>query len=232
MFTFLCVREALNMKNKVDEGGVYFWVFLSFSAKIEHATVDALVLFKCAGLTSSPLPPQYHKTIEAVYSVENSVETLLDLLQRYREKAGDKVAEKGGSIFTKACFLLALLLQDKQRTEVRRHCNKQITRVHKYQYQWYFYTRENANYFAYCIFFRRSKSYPRSWIGSTVFTASLLANTRWTQKEQSSSRRWARWSTGASSFQWRLVNPALHQSMDIPELHNILKVCLYVSRDN
>ncbi|KAM7012169.1 LOW QUALITY PROTEIN: abnormal spindle-like microcephaly-associated protein [Tautogolabrus adspersus] len=58
---------------------------------------------------------KYHKTTEAVYSVENSVETLLDLLQRYREKAGDKVAEKGGSIFTKACFLLALLLQDKHR---------------------------------------------------------------------------------------------------------------------
>ncbi|XP_040896643.1 abnormal spindle-like microcephaly-associated protein isoform X2 [Toxotes jaculatrix] len=58
---------------------------------------------------------KYHKTIQAVYSVENSVETLLDLLQRYREKAGDKVAEKGGSIFTKACFLLALLLQDKHR---------------------------------------------------------------------------------------------------------------------
>lgn len=61
---------------------------------------------------------QYHKTVEAVYLVENSVETLLDLLQRYREKAGDKVAEKGGSIFTKACFLLALLLQDKHRTQV------------------------------------------------------------------------------------------------------------------
>lgn len=58
---------------------------------------------------------KYHKTIEAVYCVDSSVETLLDLLQRYREKAGDKVAEKGGSIFTKACFLLALLLQDKHR---------------------------------------------------------------------------------------------------------------------
>uniref|UniRef100_A0A3Q2P7P5 Abnormal spindle microtubule assembly n=1 Tax=Fundulus heteroclitus TaxID=8078 RepID=A0A3Q2P7P5_FUNHE len=61
---------------------------------------------------------KYHMTIEAVYSVENSLETLLDLLQKYREKAGDKVAEKGGSIFTKACFLLALLLQDKRRAEV------------------------------------------------------------------------------------------------------------------
>lgn len=61
---------------------------------------------------------QYHKTTEAVYSVESSVEILLDLLQRYREKAGDKVAEKGGSIFTKACFLLALLLQDRHRALV------------------------------------------------------------------------------------------------------------------
>ncbi|KAM8874665.1 abnormal spindle-like microcephaly-associated protein isoform 2-T2 [Spinachia spinachia] len=58
---------------------------------------------------------KFHKTIEAVYLVENFVETLLDLLQRYREKAGDKVAEKGGSIFTKACFLLALHLQDEHR---------------------------------------------------------------------------------------------------------------------
>ncbi|XP_027883744.1 abnormal spindle-like microcephaly-associated protein isoform X2 [Xiphophorus couchianus] len=61
---------------------------------------------------------KYHLTIEAVYSVENSLETLLDLLQKYREKAGDKVAEKGGSIFTKACFLLALLLQDERRAQV------------------------------------------------------------------------------------------------------------------
>uniref|UniRef100_A0AAZ1X7F5 Calponin-homology (CH) domain-containing protein n=1 Tax=Oreochromis aureus TaxID=47969 RepID=A0AAZ1X7F5_OREAU len=73
---------------------------------------------------------KYHKTIEAVYSVENSVETLLDLLQRYREKAGDKVAEKGGSIFTKACFLLALLLQDKQRTEEVKKLPKVLDRIH------------------------------------------------------------------------------------------------------
>lgn len=73
-------------------------------------------------MPSSPLDllSQYHKTVEAVYAVENSVETLLDLLQRYREKAGDKVAEKGGSIFTKACFLLALLLQDRGRAAVRK----------------------------------------------------------------------------------------------------------------
>uniref|UniRef100_A0A8C2A8K5 Abnormal spindle microtubule assembly n=1 Tax=Cyprinus carpio TaxID=7962 RepID=A0A8C2A8K5_CYPCA len=64
---------------------------------------------------------KYNRTIDAVYDVDNSVETLLDLLQIYREKAGDKVAEKGGSIFTKACFLLVLLVQDERRAmEVRR----------------------------------------------------------------------------------------------------------------
>ncbi|XP_037105159.1 abnormal spindle-like microcephaly-associated protein [Syngnathus acus] len=60
---------------------------------------------------------KYHKTIKNVYLVENSVETLVDLIQRYRGKAGDKVADKGGSIFTKACFLLILLLQDKSHAE-------------------------------------------------------------------------------------------------------------------
>ncbi|XP_039668150.1 abnormal spindle-like microcephaly-associated protein isoform X2 [Perca fluviatilis] len=73
---------------------------------------------------------KYHKTIEAVYSVENSVDTLLDLLQRYREKAGDKVAEKGGSIFTKACFLLALLLQDKHRAVEVMKRPKVLERIH------------------------------------------------------------------------------------------------------
>ncbi|XP_039984243.1 abnormal spindle-like microcephaly-associated protein isoform X1 [Xiphias gladius] len=72
---------------------------------------------------------KYHKTIEAVYSVENSVETLLDLLQRYREKAGDKVAEKGGGIFTKACFLLALLLQDKHRAAEVMKLPKALDRI-------------------------------------------------------------------------------------------------------
>lgn len=62
--------------------------------------------------------PQYHKTVEAVYAVENSAETLLDLLQRYREKAGCKVTDKGGSIFTKTCFLMAILLQDPRWAQV------------------------------------------------------------------------------------------------------------------
>uniref|UniRef100_A0A3Q3A1B2 Abnormal spindle-like microcephaly-associated protein homolog n=1 Tax=Kryptolebias marmoratus TaxID=37003 RepID=A0A3Q3A1B2_KRYMA len=72
---------------------------------------------------------KYHKTVEAVYSVDSSVEILLDLLQRYREKAGDKVAEKGGSIFTKTCFLLALLLQDKHRAEEVKKIPKALDRL-------------------------------------------------------------------------------------------------------
>ncbi|XP_013979018.1 abnormal spindle-like microcephaly-associated protein [Salmo salar] len=72
---------------------------------------------------------KYDKTIEAVYAVENSVDTLLDLLQIYREKAGDKVADKGGSIFTKACFLLIILLQDKYRALEVRKLSKAVDRL-------------------------------------------------------------------------------------------------------
>uniref|UniRef100_A0A3B1KFX3 Calponin-homology (CH) domain-containing protein n=1 Tax=Astyanax mexicanus TaxID=7994 RepID=A0A3B1KFX3_ASTMX len=63
---------------------------------------------------------KYNKTIDAVYEVPDSVDTLLDLLQIYREKAGDKVADKGGSIFTKACFLLVILVQDERRAIIPR----------------------------------------------------------------------------------------------------------------
>ncbi|XP_073700281.1 abnormal spindle-like microcephaly-associated protein [Garra rufa] len=72
---------------------------------------------------------KYNRTIDAVYDVENSVETLLDLLQIYREKAGDKVADKGGSIFTKACFLLVLLVQDERRAAEVRKLSKVSDRI-------------------------------------------------------------------------------------------------------
>ncbi|XP_051929492.1 abnormal spindle-like microcephaly-associated protein homolog [Hippocampus zosterae] len=72
---------------------------------------------------------KYHKTIEAVYLVENSVETLVSLIQTYREKAGGKVADKGASIFTKACFLLVLLLQDKSHAVEAMNCPKVLERV-------------------------------------------------------------------------------------------------------
>uniref|UniRef100_A0A8D2KU11 Abnormal spindle-like microcephaly-associated protein ASH domain-containing protein n=1 Tax=Varanus komodoensis TaxID=61221 RepID=A0A8D2KU11_VARKO len=61
---------------------------------------------------------KYDRTTQAVYEVGNSIETLLDLLQMYRERAGDKTSEKGGSIFTKTCCLFALLAQDLNRAYV------------------------------------------------------------------------------------------------------------------
>ncbi|XP_057697772.1 abnormal spindle-like microcephaly-associated protein [Corythoichthys intestinalis] len=72
---------------------------------------------------------KYHKTIEAVYAVENSVNILVDLLQTYRGKAGDKVGDKGKDIFTKACFLLVLLLQDKCRAEEVVKCPKILDKI-------------------------------------------------------------------------------------------------------
>uniref|UniRef100_A0A8C3JF02 Calponin-homology (CH) domain-containing protein n=1 Tax=Calidris pygmaea TaxID=425635 RepID=A0A8C3JF02_9CHAR len=62
---------------------------------------------------------KYERTTQAVYEAENSIDTLLDLLQIYRGKAGDKISEKGGSIFTKTCCLLAILSKDSKRALVR-----------------------------------------------------------------------------------------------------------------
>ncbi|NWR28219.1 ASPM protein, partial [Tachuris rubrigastra] len=63
---------------------------------------------------------KYERTTQAVYEAENSIDTLLDLLQMYRGKAGDKVSEKGGSIFTKTCCLLAIISKDSKRAlEIR-----------------------------------------------------------------------------------------------------------------
>ncbi|NXX37153.1 ASPM protein, partial [Nicator chloris] len=63
---------------------------------------------------------KYERTTRAVYEAENSIDTLLDLLQMYRGKAGNKVSEKGGSIFTKTCCLLAILSKDSKRAlEIR-----------------------------------------------------------------------------------------------------------------
>ncbi|NXU52506.1 ASPM protein, partial [Turnix velox] len=63
---------------------------------------------------------KYERTTRAVYEAENSIDTLLDLLQMYRGKAGDRISEKGGSIFTKTCCLLAILSKDSERAlEIR-----------------------------------------------------------------------------------------------------------------
>ncbi|XP_028918990.1 abnormal spindle-like microcephaly-associated protein, partial [Ornithorhynchus anatinus] len=73
---------------------------------------------------------KYEKTTDAVYEVENCIDTLLELLQMYREKAGDKVADKGGSIFTKTCCLLALLLKVSKRAAEVRSRPKVVDRIH------------------------------------------------------------------------------------------------------
>uniref|UniRef100_A0A8C8RGA5 Abnormal spindle microtubule assembly n=1 Tax=Pelusios castaneus TaxID=367368 RepID=A0A8C8RGA5_9SAUR len=72
---------------------------------------------------------KYERTTQAVYEVENSVETLLDLLQMYREKAGDKISGKGGSIFTKTCCLLAILLKDSKRASEIRSTARTVSRI-------------------------------------------------------------------------------------------------------
>ncbi|XP_064450125.1 abnormal spindle-like microcephaly-associated protein isoform X3 [Mirounga angustirostris] len=73
---------------------------------------------------------KYEKTTAAVYDVENCIDTLLDLLQMYREKPGDKVADKGGSIFTKTCCLLAVLLKTTNRASGVRSRSKVVDRIY------------------------------------------------------------------------------------------------------
>ncbi|NXO52732.1 ASPM protein, partial [Aramus guarauna] len=70
---------------------------------------------------------KYERTTQAVYEVENSIDTLLDLLQMYRGKAGDKISEKGGSIFTKTCCLLAILSKDSKRALEIRNMPRAVT---------------------------------------------------------------------------------------------------------
>ncbi|KAM9211889.1 abnormal spindle-like microcephaly-associated protein isoform 2-T2 [Dugong dugon] len=73
---------------------------------------------------------KYEKTTSAVYDVENCIDTLLELLQMYREKAGDRVADKGGSIFTKTCCLLAVLLKTTSRASDVRSRPKVVDRIY------------------------------------------------------------------------------------------------------
>ncbi|XP_054308141.1 abnormal spindle-like microcephaly-associated protein homolog isoform X4 [Pongo pygmaeus] len=72
---------------------------------------------------------KYEKTTSAVYDVENCIDILLELLQIYREKPGNKVADKGGSIFTKTCCLLAILLKTTNRASVRSR-SKVVDRIY------------------------------------------------------------------------------------------------------
>ncbi|PNI34667.1 ASPM isoform 1 [Pan troglodytes] len=73
---------------------------------------------------------KYEKTTSAVYDVENCIDILLELLQIYREKPGNKVADKGGSIFTKTCCLLAILLKTTNRASDVRSRSKVVDRIY------------------------------------------------------------------------------------------------------
>ncbi|CAK6442302.1 unnamed protein product [Pipistrellus nathusii] len=54
---------------------------------------------------------KYERTVAAVSAVDGCVDTLLGLLRVYREKPGDRLADKSGDIFTRTCCLLAALLR-------------------------------------------------------------------------------------------------------------------------
>uniref|UniRef100_A0A4W3JTW0 Assembly factor for spindle microtubules n=1 Tax=Callorhinchus milii TaxID=7868 RepID=A0A4W3JTW0_CALMI len=73
---------------------------------------------------------KYEKTSGVVYEVKNSITILIDLLQMYREKAGDKTADKCGSIFTKVCCLLSILSQDSQKALEVRSMPRAQDRIH------------------------------------------------------------------------------------------------------
>ena len=64
---------------------------------------------------------KYEKTTSAVYEVKNCVDTLLQLLQVYQQKPGDRVAEKSASIFTRTCCLLAVLFKTEHCASVSTH---------------------------------------------------------------------------------------------------------------
>lgn len=66
---------------------------------------------------------KYEKTTSAVYDAENCVDTLLELLQVYREKPGDRLSEKSASIFTRTCCLLAVLLKTEHCASVSSTCS-------------------------------------------------------------------------------------------------------------
>lgn len=73
---------------------------------------------------------KYEKTTSAIYDVENCVDTLLELLQMYQEKSGDKVADKSRSIFTKTCCLLAVLLKTTTRASDIQSRSKVVDRIY------------------------------------------------------------------------------------------------------
>nr|DBA18168.1 TPA: hypothetical protein GDO54_016450 [Pyxicephalus adspersus] len=117
--------SAICCENMAQSGAVkiIFTLIRSCNRSIPCMEVIRLSIQVLLNLT------KYEKTVSSVYEVEDSVEVLLDLMQIYREKPGDKVPEKGGSIFTKTCCLLAIFGLDSRRAEEIRAIPKAMNRI-------------------------------------------------------------------------------------------------------
>ncbi|XP_066503175.1 abnormal spindle-like microcephaly-associated protein isoform X2 [Hoplias malabaricus] len=70
-----------------------------------------------------------NRSVPSMEIIALATQILLNLSKIYREKAGDKVADKGGSIFTKACFLLVILVQDERRATAVKNLPKASERI-------------------------------------------------------------------------------------------------------
>nr|KAG5712072.1 hypothetical protein BaRGS_020798 [Batillaria attramentaria] len=89
---------------EVNAVGVIFRLIQSCNRSLPHME---LIKYSISILLNLA---KYEKTTPAVYEVDNSVSTLVELMTIYREK--------GGAIFTKTCMLLAILGFDAERREV------------------------------------------------------------------------------------------------------------------
>lgn len=79
---------------------------------------------------------KYDKTISAFYEAGNCVDTLLELLQVYRERLGDQVPEKSARIFPRKFCLLAVLLKTEQCAFDAQSRSKVIDRIyHLYKFR-------------------------------------------------------------------------------------------------
>ncbi|KAK7504479.1 hypothetical protein BaRGS_00004345 [Batillaria attramentaria] len=88
---------------EVNAVGVIFRLIQSCNRSLPHME---LIKYSISILLNLA---KYEKTTPAVYEVDNSVSTLVELMTIYREK--------GGAIFTKTCMLLAILGFDAERRE-------------------------------------------------------------------------------------------------------------------
>ncbi|XP_018114141.1 abnormal spindle-like microcephaly-associated protein homolog isoform X2 [Xenopus laevis] len=117
--------SAVCCENMAQSGAVKTIFVLIRSCNRSIPCMEAIKLSVMVLLNLS----KYERTVQAVYEVENSVDILLDLMQIFREKAGDKVSDKGGSIFTKTCCLMAIFALNSQRAKEIRTIPKAMERI-------------------------------------------------------------------------------------------------------